>query len=280
MLRIPNYCLSCVLVGTAALLVALAPLVSAADRTHAPTGSTPATAGQAKSLAKLVDRWITLREHLAQSDAKWREQKVVLEDEHRVLAREKEQVTAALREQQTANTVLSVDRDRARTRERTLKAALAGLEGPVREAESDLRTWQKRLPDFLAAPLRARFRELPGPGKRAFDPADLSKRLERVLGLYAEIEQFDQGVHVGRMILTDPDGARREMRVLFLGFGAGFALTPDGADGACAVPTADGWQWKWEPQWAQPIRAALDCYEKVRPAAFIPLPMEISGETQ
>ncbi|NOY80681.1 MAG: DUF3450 domain-containing protein [Kiritimatiellaeota bacterium] len=242
----------------------------------------PPADGQVKTaagtMARLVDRWVRLREELNRAETRWREQKAVLADERRMLEREQGRAQAAWREQEAADRELSAELARVTDRRTALANVLSRLEQPVRQAEEDLRLWQRRLPDFLAARLRDRFRELPGPG-RQFKPTDLSKRLERVLGLYAEIEQLDQSVHSGRMILKGPDGRQLEMRVLFLGLGAGFALTPDGKAGGRGVPGTDGWRWEWRPQWAQSVRTALECYAKVRPAEFVPLALEVAGGT-
>ncbi len=256
------------------LSVCLLPLDPAQAEPRTPTG-TESSAG-AETLARLVDRWVRLREELSRADTHWKEQKAILRDERRVLDKEKEQLQAAWHKQQTTNAELDAERARVTARKTALENTLARLEEPVRRAELDLRLWRRRLPVFLTARLRDRFRELPGP-ERQFNPTDLGKRLERVLSLYAELEQIDQGVHSGRMVLKGPDGRQLEMRVLFLGLGAGFALTPDGKTGGRGVPGTDGWRWEWRAQWARPVRTALECCAKARPAEFVPLPLELTG---
>ena len=106
----------------------------------------------------------------------------------------------------------------------------------------------------------------------------LGERLKLVFGLLTEIEQFDAGIHVAREILSPREGEEREVEVLYVGLGAGFAVEPSGGLGGTGYPTSTGWQWEWRPEWADPVREAIRIYRKERSASFVQLPLTVREE--
>jgi len=76
-------------------------------------------------------------------------------------------------------------------------------------------------------------------------------------------------------VLTGPDGTAREMDVLFVGLGAGYAVSRDGRLAAVGRMTDTGWVWTWPESGADDIRRAMAIFRKDQPAGFVPLPVTV-----
>jgi hypothetical protein len=135
------------------------------------------------------------------------------------------------------------------------------------------------LPPLLQGDLSTDLDRLPPPD-RPVTAADVGERLRLVFTLTTEIEQYDTGIHVGRLVLTPPDGTSRELDILQIGLGAAFAVSPDGAFAAKGRPGANAWEWEWQAELAEPILHALAVYRKKRPAEFVSLPLQLGGTAQ
>jgi len=236
-----------------------------------------AASSEVERLEALTREWLALRREVGATASEWKLQKQALDDELRLLERQKQLLTAELGTQ-AGETRSSEEALTAAARDKAgYEAALLALHPELLRAEADLRTWPARLPPFLLEPLRAGFAKLPAPDVVA-DAGTVAGRLQVVLGLYSEIEPLHRGLHAGRMILTDPAGRQVEAEVLLLGLAAGYALAPDGATAAVGEPAAAGWVWAWDPDLAPTVRRLLACYRKDTPASFVTLPLEVGGE--
>lgn len=234
---------------------------------------------EVEQLEALTREWLALRREIGASASEWRVQSQALEAERRLLARQKDVLTAQIGTR-AGETRSSADALTATTRDKAMyEAALLALHPELLRAEAHLRAWPERLPPFLLGPLRAGFIKLPAPDVVA-DAATVAGRLQVVLGLYSEIEQLHRGLHPGRMILTDPAGREVEAEVLFLGLAAGYALAPDGTTAAVGEPAVAGWTWAWDSSLAPAVRRLLACYRKDTPASFVAVPLAVRSEPE
>jgi len=225
-------------------------------------------------LEGLVARWVALRQELAAAGRRWEQARAILESERDLLVQEKARLAnpatahrpdaAGLHERLDAATA---DRDRSAGR-------LAAFCPSLVEAETRLADLLARLPEFLQSQLTSRGAEL---GRRRNPPApdDVVERTQRVVGLLGEVEQLNAGINTGSAVLTGPDGTAREMDVLFVGLGAGYAVSRDGRLAAVGRMTDTGWVWTWPESGADDIRRAMAIFRKDQPAGFVPLPVTV-----
>ncbi len=248
----------------------LAGIGSARAQTPADSPAAPSVA----TLEALVSDYVRLRSELAvekqawaEQEARWRRETALLETERRQLLEERERLTERTAQRERAR---QEQADRNAVLERTFEALPPLLD----DAEARLRVWRRRLPPALAAPLEQAFRELPD------DPAaarreDTLRRLQRVMALYAQIEQIQTRTHGVKERLPVSETARREVDVLYLGLARGFAVSADNAWAATGHPGDDGWNWTPDPALAPAIRRALDTFHRQTTAQFVSLPMRL-----
>ena len=238
----------------------------------------PAAASGVEQLDTLVEQWVALRRQIAETQEEWRRQRSLLEDEQRLLERRRNNLRQELAETRTALEESRRQQTRARTERDRLRQNILQASDSLDKTRTALLEWRRYLPPFLEAPLAERFDELADMTGDP-DPAALSEQAQTVLGLVSAVEQMHRSIHTGRMLLTPPDGAEREMQTLFLGLAAAFAVSPDGARAAAGSPVNGEWVWSWNAELAPAIRRALAVFRKDETAALVPLPLNIREDS-
>jgi hypothetical protein len=220
---------------------------------------------------------IELRKAAQAAELRWETQQPALRREIEIRekhARKLERQLAAKKQALAANSKELIDLEAAVRKHRN---ALEALAASVATGDAVLRKLRPRLPPCLAEPLKPAFAELAASQHDA-SPEALGRRLQQLFSLFAEIENFDNGVHVCRQVLAPPTGGEREMDVLYLGLGAAYAVSSGGKTAAVGRPGPAGWEWQWDAAPAAAIQRAVALYRKERSAGFVDLPLAIHGD--
>jgi len=221
-----------------------------------------------------VRHWLAVRREIDETTRTWKEKQSLLTDELRMLDEQRNRLTVRLDREKAAASAAREPLRALTAEQQRLETALAGFAGTLDDIEDLLRSWQRRIPDFLAPPLRASFARLPASGQ-AKAHRHTGKRLQNVLMLVAEIEELGRRIHAGHMVIPDDQGAAREVEVLLLGLAVGYAVSADGSNAAIGLLRTDGWTWEWRRELAPTVLELLACYRKEQPAKLITLPMNV-----
>lgn len=225
-----------------------------------------------------VRQWIALKQELSRMQTEWQEHKALLTDEMRLLERRRAELKRRLAEQDEKAKGADTGSAALQGRRRALQDTVASLAKSVEVAEQDLRRRQDRLPPLLLEPLNNSLAKLPRRGTAPVSAASLAERLQLVFGIYAQLQQLTRSVHVGRMVLTTPDGPQAEMEVVFIGLATAYAVSADDTRAAVGCPNEETWTWHWRGELAPAVRQLLSCYRKKSPAAFVNLPLQTKGD--
>ena len=95
-------------------------------------------------------------------------------------------------------------------------------------------------------------------------PSDLTKRTEgiasrmqAIVGMVSEIQQFDKTVTTGEELVELPNGDTREIYTIHFGLGASYYVTSDRNDGGVGQPSEQGWQWTSKPELTKQVEKAI-----------------------
>jgi len=222
-----------------------------------------------------VGEWIVLRQKIAAEKQDWEAQKVRWNEEISVLEAEKAALTSEIAEARQVTSSVEADRDRLSAEKAAMRRAMEASTPAVDRAEAVLRQWRGRLPAALAAPLGRSFDELPASDDAARQTA-VTRRLQRVIALYSQIETIQHGIHVVREIIPLQGGTRREVDVVYIGLARGFAVSGDDRWAAIGTPSDSGWEWSARPELAPAIRKAANVAGNTVPAALVDLPLGLA----
>ncbi len=227
-------------------------------------------------LEGLVAQWVRLRAETAAEKRVWREQEARLSEEIALHEKEKADLEAIIADARQTSSEADAERAKLRTRKGELQAAHDALLPILDRAEAAARGWAALVPVSLRGELKEAFARLPRTHQEA-TRLTLSRRLQIVVAFYTSLESLQNSVHLVKEMLSTADGERREMDVLYLGLGRGFAVSPDGSWAAAGTPGTDGWTWQADAALAPDVRRAIGVYQRRIPAAFVPLPLAVAN---
>lgn len=239
----------------------------------------PATSDGPDDLRRSVREWIETMREIQKEEDSWEKDREVLQGYKEGLGKEiedlKEQIARAKTERDGA---AKDDLDKIARRDAYAKAKDALADG-VRELEKGIVARLPLLPRALAqepkvAQMTEEIRKDAGltgdKGKEG-----LSKRLNNVLNLLSEVEKFQQTVHLRDELHKASDGREFNMKVVYFGMAAAYAVNETGDFALVGRPTRNGWEFAERTDLAPRIKELVGVTTGDIDAKFVTLPIEL-----
>jgi len=102
---------------------------------------------------------------------------------------------------------------------------------------------------------------------------DVTKRLFSALELLAEIEKFQQLVHVSPELHKDKEGREYRIQVVYFGLAMAYGVNEDGTFAITGLPTANGWEFVERPDLAGKITQLVASASSEKDTSFSQLPI-------
>jgi len=237
-------------------------------------------ASDVDDLEKLVGQWIKLKKEIAQTDAKWQKQKKILASEKMLLQQQNNELNGLLKKKQEqknrANEELNTQKQKCQQKEKLI----TNLQNLLLINEEFLHRWSDKLPELLKQEIQLSTQELQEKN-RTVTLANFAKRFQNILGLYSNLQQLNNSIHCGKMLMKNQK-REFEAEVIFLGVAIGYAISPDGKWAAVGIPDKTSWQWQWQnnPKLATTIKQAISSYRKESAGKFVLLPVKAKQEVK
>jgi hypothetical protein len=233
----------------------------------------PASDPDLPALESRVAVWVDLRTEIADAQRAWKETRPQLDRERALLQAERDQRRQASDQAAQLEADAAAVQAEQEQRRDLLRAAIDDLDPGLSRAERALRDWPRRLPPGLREPLLPAFAEIAASDRAPESPG---ARLQRVLGLYTEIERLQGEIHCVTEVVEVPGSGAREIDVLYLGLARGYAATPDGSWAGIAQPGPAGWYWDSRPGLAPAIVEAIAVARRGRSVRLVSLPVQVT----
>jgi DNA repair exonuclease SbcCD ATPase subunit len=104
---------------------------------------------------------------------------------------------------------------------------------------------------------------------------DVSKRLFNATELLAEVEKFQQQVHVHTELRKDSEDREFKMQMVYFGLAMAYGVNEDGSFAVTGRPSADGWKFQENKALASGIQELVKAASDEKHAAFNKLPLVI-----
>jgi DNA repair exonuclease SbcCD ATPase subunit len=231
----------------------------------------------AGELRTSVREWVETMRKIQEEETSWTRDKEVLQGYKEGLEREiedlKEEIERA-KARREGGDKQSLDK----LTERDLYAAAQEtLVSQVRALEEGL---AERLP-LLPAPLREQpkvalaIETLHGGLQLPADKQsqDVSKRLYNATELLAEVEKFQQQVHVHTELRKDSKGREFKMQMVYFGLAMAYGVNEDGSFAVTGRPGSNGWEFQERTDLAPRIQELVKSAGDEKNASFTKLPL-------
>jgi hypothetical protein len=185
----------------------------------------------------LVRRWTGLEHQNDLLQANWRQDKPVLEQQLVLLEREISELAQVLEASEQEQGAVEQRRLELLQQQTQLEQEQAALDAGLQQASLGLQALQAQLPPPL---VEAWSEQLP----RLQDPLlNTSERLQLVLELLGQLDDFQQKVSLNETIMRLADGNDYLVKQVYLGLSHGWYVTADGRFAAAGMATTAGWRW-------------------------------------
>lgn len=247
-------------------------LLCAASATAQDAAITPT-----EELRTSVREWVATMQKIQTEENDWLRDQEVLANYKEGLQKEIDELKERIAEAQTRKDGADQESlDRAQERDR-LAAAKDQLAVMVRGVEEELAEKLPLLPEPLLKDARLAQsvddlrRDLALPEDRRSE--NVSKRLLNAISLTTEAEKFQQAVHLRSELHTDGSGREFNMKAIYFGLAAAYAVNEDGTHAIAGLPTFGGWKFVERKDLAPAITQLIAATTGDADAAFIQLPV-------
>ncbi|WP_193214615.1 DUF3450 family protein [Luteolibacter marinus] len=239
-----------------------------------------APANGPSELRKSVREWIETMQEIQKEEDSWEKDREILKGYKEGLETEietlKEQIERAKTERDSA---AKEDLEKIAERD-SYAAARESLAKSIAELETGLLASLPLLPEtLLKEPKVAQIveeikKDSALKGKDA--EKAMTRRLNNSLNLLAESEKFQQAVHLREDLLyKTADGREFNMKVLYFGLAAAYAVNESGDVAVVGTPTPSGWVFTERPDLAARITELVGVTTGDMDAKFVSLPIDL-----
>jgi multidrug efflux pump subunit AcrA (membrane-fusion protein) len=230
-------------------------------------GAVPA-ADPTEEIQDLTLQWTGLERQRNLLDSNWRSEEPVLEQQLALLERERSELTELLEETAQDQDEVEARRLDLLDRQTQLEEEQAQLEIELEASIERVQSLYNLLPPPMIAAWEERLPELES------DYLTTSERLQVVLEMLGELDDFHRRIGLHQEVMTMPDGQDYLVRQLYLGLSHGWYVSADGRFAGAGRAGPTGWQWR-ESADAEAIERVISILERRRNAELLALPVEL-----
>jgi len=224
-----------------------------------------------KDIHQLTLQWTGLEHQKDLLRANWRRDKPVLEQQLFLLERETRELNQLLKESAQEQDEVEQRRLELLEQQTRLEQEQAALERSLRQAAIRLKALHVQLPPPL---WKGWDEELP----RLEDPLlTSSEKLQLVLDLLSQLDDFQQKVTLHETVMTLADGQEYLVKQIFLGLSHGWYVTADQSHAAAGMANLDGWQWTPVTDGERIARIIAILERRMNPA-LITIPLQLNAQ--
>ena len=219
--------------------------------------------------------WVDVQKTISAERAAWTAEEAILRDMIALLTTEIDSLEERIEAARAATDTTSAKRTELETARAELMAAMDALEPQVVVFENRIRALYHRLPGPLQQEVTPLYNRLPE------DPArsrlGVVERLQAVVGILSQADKFNGGVTLVSELRQVGD-RNAEVKTLYFGLAGAFFSDAAGSYTGLGRPGANGWVFEEAPEFAPEIVNLIAVYEGTAEAAFVTLPVTLSGE--
>ena len=190
-----------------------------------------------KDIHQLTLQWTGLEHQKDLLRANWRRDKPVLEQQLSLLERETRELNQFLKESKQEQDEVEQRRLELLEQQTRLEQGQAALERSLRQAVIRLKALHVQLPPPLREGWEEELPSLENPLLTS------SEKLQLVLNLLGQLDDFQQKVTLHETVMTLADGQEYLVKQVFLGLSHGWYVTADQSHAAAGMANPDGWKW-------------------------------------
>lgn len=221
-----------------------------------------------RAIDELASRWTGLEHQKDLLEADWRMQKPVLEQQLSLLEREAAELNALLATSERQQDEVEQRRLELLEEQTRLEQEQDALERSLARSALALRSLHPALPPPLLEAWNDALPRLDDPLRTA------TEKLQLVLELLTQLDDFDRKVTLHETVLTLGDGRDYAVKQVYLGLSHGWYVTADRRLAGAGRADPSGWRWTPVAD-GEPVGRIVDILERRADPALVSIPLEL-----
>ena len=213
-------------------------------------------------------QWTSLERQRNLLESSWRDEQPLLEQQLSLLERERRELADFLEQTETAQGDVEERRLELLEQQSALEQQQAVLERELEATVIQVQSLYRQLPPPLVVAWDEHFSEL-----RA-DFLTTSERLQVLLGMLGDLDDFDRRLSLHEDVMTLQDGQEHLVSQVYLGLSQGWYVSANGSFAGAGHPGANGWQWQSSDE-PETINRVIAILERRRNAEFVAISIEL-----
>lgn len=223
-----------------------------------------------EDIHQLTLQWTGLEHQKDILRKNWRGDKPVLEQQLSLLEREIQELNRFLKESAQDQDEVEQRRLELLEQQTRLEQEQAALERSLRQAIIRLKALHVQLPPPLVKGWEEELPHLEEPLLTG------SEKLQLVLNLLSQLDDFQQKVTLNETVMTLADGQEYLVKQVFLGLSHGWYVTADQNHAAAGIVDPDGWQWT-PVTYGERIARIIAILERRMNPELITIPLQLNA---
>lgn len=233
----------------------------------AATGLSLVQSATVEHVQETIEQWVDTTQVIEETRREWVEQQRLLVHEAKLLKLELEELEERHSQLQKVNAKSNEDSVSANSDKARYSSLLDLFEESARGLESRL----MRLYPAFPQPLKDQLAVVV-PSREKLASLNVSERLRYLITILSEADKFNRDltfVHEARMV----EGKELQMKVLYWGLAAAYAIDWEGGVAQIGRPSADGWIWEDRSEFSEQIQKLIEVQQASTDAAFVTVPV-------
>lgn len=202
-----------------------------------------------------VSKWVEIEKTISKESIEWDEKKALLENLTEVLNQEIKLKKSELDKTKSATNSTDLKRKELVEKSEQNQEIFELIQISTEQFESQIKKLVTKFPLPLQKKLAPQLNRLPNDFNKP--KVSLASRMQNIIGIIAEIQNFDQLITTGEEIMDDSTNAAKEIQTIHIGLGASYYITSDGKEAGVGNPTNEGWKWKSVAGIAPEVKKAI-----------------------
>ncbi len=221
--------------------------------------------------------WIETEKQLAQEEAEWEDEKVILEGIIEVINSEITILEDKIDKSQEEISKADAKRAELLDQREKLKSASGVIQARILKLEKKVHTIYPLLPEPLQDTIAPLYSRMPKSESDKASKQSLSARMQNVIGILSQVDKFNSSIILDSGLRELEDGRQVEIKTLYLGIAYAYFIDATGDYAGYGVPDEEegGWKWEKDPSMSLAIASAVQVYEDPQKASYINLPVTI-----
>ncbi len=220
-----------------------------------------------------LEQWVEFRKLISEEQSLWRAERESIVSSIDLIKSEMERLDADMKRLDEGETEADKERGRLVDENNALKQAASSVVTVIAELEARVVELHDMFPIELKNRVLPLYTRIPRKGHST--RAGTGERLQNVVGILSQVEQFNRTITLSKEMQKMPSGETAQVKTIYLGLGVGFFVNESGTYGGILTPAKGGWLVTERRDLAPEIRRAIGVYEGDVLATFVPLPVEI-----